>query len=68
MTSPQRHRLPNRRIAETYELALGGMMLTATIGFDAADRPAEVFLSGAKDSSGLAAILDDASVVILSRN
>lgn len=33
-------------------------------GFDAAGRPAEVFLSGAKDGSGLAAILGDAAVVI----
>ncbi|HEU0216576.1 MAG TPA: hypothetical protein VFQ90_07940, partial [Stellaceae bacterium] len=41
-----------------------GSFLTATIGFDAAGRAAEVFLSGAKDGSGMAAILDDASVVI----
>jgi hypothetical protein len=39
-------------------------MIVATIGFDAAGRPAELFLSGAKDGSGMAAILDDASVVI----
>ena len=40
------------------------MTLTATIGFDETGRPVEVFLSGAKDGSGMAAILDDASVVI----
>jgi len=39
-------------------------MLTATTGFDAAGRPAEVFLSGAKNGSGVAGILNDASVVI----
>jgi hypothetical protein len=61
---PDRHRLPNRRRAETQELALGGAVLTATVGFDTAGRPAEVFLSGAKDGSGMAAILEDASVVI----
>jgi hypothetical protein len=33
---------------------MDGMMLTATIGFDEAGRPAELFLSGAKDGSGLA--------------
>jgi len=36
----------------------------ATVGFDQAGRPAEVFLCGAKDGSGLAAILDDASVMV----
>ena len=61
---PPRHRLPNRRMAETHELALDGMTLTATIGFDAAGRPAEVFLSGGKNGSGLSAILEDASVTI----
>jgi len=33
-------------------------------GFDETGQPAEIFLSGAKEGSGLAAILDDASVVI----
>ncbi len=62
--APKRRRLPNRRPAETRDVAINGMCLTATIGFDAAGRPAEVFLSGAKDGSTMAAILDDASVVI----
>jgi len=43
---------------------IGNVTLTAAIGFDETERPAEVFLSGAKDGSGTAAILDDASVVI----
>jgi hypothetical protein len=64
MTIPERHRLPNRRPAETRELALADRVLTATVGFDASGRPAEVFLSGAKHGSGMAGILDDASVVI----
>jgi hypothetical protein len=51
-------------MAETVDLALGGIMLSATVGFDAAGNPAEVFLSGAKDGSGMASILEDASVVI----
>jgi hypothetical protein len=59
-----RRRLPNRRTAETTELAVNGTALCATVGFDEADRPAEIFLTGAKDGSGRAAILDDASVVI----
>jgi ribonucleoside-diphosphate reductase alpha chain len=61
---PQRRRLPNRRKAETRELAIGGGPLKATVGFAAGGRPAEICLAGAKDGSGLAAILDDASVVI----
>jgi hypothetical protein len=61
---PSRRRLPNRRMAETVNLALGGIILSATVGFDAAGNPAEVFLSGAKDGSGMASILEDASVVI----
>jgi ribonucleoside-diphosphate reductase alpha chain len=62
--SPPRHRLPNRRPAETHDIDAAGQHLTATVGFDPTGRPAEVFLSGAKDGSGLAAILEDASVVI----
>jgi hypothetical protein len=53
-------RLPNRRRNETYALAIDGMRLTATVGFDGDGRPAEVFLHGAKDVSGLAAVLEDA--------
>jgi len=62
MTPPSRVRLPNRRRAETCELTIGNLTLTATVGFDQTWRPAEVFLCGARDGSGLAAILDDASV------
>ena len=59
-----RRRLPNRRKAISETIVIGNMTLTATIGFDETGRPAEVFLSGAKDGSGMAAILDDVSVVI----
>src|SRR5690349_20042434 len=64
MTVPQRNRLPNRSRAETVGLSIGNAVLSATVGFDEAGRPAELFLSGAKDGSGMAAILEDASVVI----
>ena len=43
---------------------VGNTVLSATIGFDEVGHPAEVFLSGAKDGSGMASILADASVVI----
>ena len=59
-----RKRLPNRRLAATEEIAVGTSIITATIGFDRQGCPAEVFLSGAKDGSGMAAILADAAVVI----
>lgn len=59
-----RTRLPNRRHAETTDLPIGGMSIAATIGFDRAGNAAEVFLSGGKDGSGLAAILHDAAVII----
>jgi hypothetical protein len=61
---PRRRRLTQRRRAETVDLAVGSVTVSATIGFDVDDEPTEIFLSGAKDGSGLAAILEDASVVI----
>jgi hypothetical protein len=64
MTAPHRTPLPNRRRAETSDIEVAGHRLTATVGFDRAGRPAELFLSGAKDGSGMAAILADAAVVI----
>jgi ribonucleoside-diphosphate reductase alpha chain len=62
--SPHRARLPIRRPAITQDIIVGNITLSATLGFDEAGRPAEVFLSGAKDGSGLSAILEDDSVVI----
>ena len=74
MSSPARVRLLPRREALTCDIeipsGLGGaapgaaVRLLATVGFDEEGVPREVFLCGAKDGSGLAAILDDASVVI----
>ena len=64
MKAPSRSRLPNRRPAVTQDIEVGGHCFMATVGFDEHDRPKEVFLSGAKDGTDLAAILDDASVVL----
>lgn len=67
---PTRARLPHRREAITEEIAVstpdgGETRFQATVGLDPATGAArEVFLSGARDGSMLAAILDDASVVI----
>ncbi len=62
--NPRRSRLPNRRPALTQDLRVGGHRFAASVGFDEQDRPREVFLSGAKDGTDLAAILDDASVIL----
>jgi hypothetical protein len=56
---PHRHRLPQCRRAETVDLAVGNIVLSATVGFDEAGRPAEIFFSGAKDGSGMAAIIEE---------
>ena len=59
-----RTRLPNRRPLITETLFVGGQAIEASVGFDADGQPRELFLSGAKDGTDLAAILDDASVVL----
>lgn len=60
-----RLKLPQRRQAITEEFTtVEGWQLTATIGFDEEGAPREIFLSGAKDGSGIAALLADASVII----
>jgi ribonucleoside-diphosphate reductase alpha chain len=61
MMIPTRHRL---RKSVTTDIDFGGQRLTATVGFDSDGTPAEVFLSGAEDGSGMAAILADVGVVI----
>ncbi len=65
--SPIRTRLPNRRKCETTDIEVGGQRLGMRRALIAEGRPAELFLSGAKDGSGMSAILADASVVIASR-
>ena len=55
---------PNRRLALTHDIEIGDCRATATIGFDEANWPREVFLVGGKAGSDIAKILDDAAVVI----
>jgi hypothetical protein len=64
LTVPRRRRLPNRRRSETVDLTIGNMPFSATVGFDADDRPQEVFLNGPKTGSAMSAILGDAAVTI----
>ncbi len=62
--APTRTRLPNRRPALTLDIETGDCRATATIGFDEAGRPREVFLIGGKAGSDMAKILDDVAVLI----
>ena len=63
--SATRTRLPNRRPVITEKLSVSGQTFEASVGFDPIPgQPREIFLTGAKDGSMLAALLDDAAVVI----
>jgi hypothetical protein len=64
ITKPHRTRLPNRRRAETTELAIGGMPVLATVGFHDDGQPAELFLNSGKTGSAIDALLGDAAVAI----
>ncbi|ACI97507.1 ribonucleotide reductase [Rhodospirillum centenum] len=59
-----RIRRPDRRPAETAEIAFDGQRFTVTIGFYPDGRPGEVFADGARIGSDLDALLDDACVAL----
>lgn len=60
-----RQRLPDRRPAISEVIEIGGQTYTATAGIDlSVPGVREVFLSAAKEGSGMDAILGDAAVVI----
>lgn len=67
---PQRHVLPGRRpsITETIRVHRSGGEVTeyqATVGFELLNgRPREIFLTGAKDGSDMAAVLSDTAVAL----
>ena len=63
--APVRTRLPDRRKSVVKEFSVDGHRFTAALGFapDSGEIK-EIFLTGAKEGGGLAATLDDASVVI----
>jgi hypothetical protein len=58
------HYLVSDQIPPEHRIIIGNMTIAASIGFGESRTPQEIFLSGAKDGSGMAAILEDASVVI----
>jgi hypothetical protein len=59
-----RTRLRNRRPGLTTDLRVGTLSAKATIGFDQAGRPKELFLVGSKPGSDLAFLLEDAAISI----
>jgi hypothetical protein len=61
MTS--RNRLPNRRLAETFELECAGLRYTATVGRFADGNVAELFLNNHKSNSASDANARDAAIV-----
>lgn len=62
---PRRKRLPHRREAFVHTIEVGGQRYEAAVGFDPlTGEPREIFLSGARDGTDMAAILADTSVVV----
>ena len=66
---PCRKRLPNRRPAVTEQITFmrsdGNLAVyDATIGFDGEGRPKELFLTGARAGSDMAAALADTAVAV----
>ncbi len=57
-----RHRLPDRRRAETRQVIHKGQTFAVSVGFFADGRPAECFISSVKTGSDFAAIANDAAV------
>jgi hypothetical protein len=62
-TAPQRERLPNRRIGETFDFVCAGLRYTCTIGRFRDDRVAEVFLSNHKSNSQADTAARDSAIV-----
>jgi ribonucleoside-diphosphate reductase alpha chain len=58
----QRQRLPNRRVGQTFELEVGGLKYTATVGRFSDGRVAEIFLSNHKSNSAADVNARDAAI------
>ena len=63
-TAPTRVRLPARRASVTEEIEVDGCSALATVGFDAAGRPREIFMVAGKEGSAMNMLLADAAVAI----
>jgi hypothetical protein len=58
-----RRRLPNRRLAETFDLEVAGLRYTCTVGRFPDGRLAEVFLTNHRAGSDAGAAASDSAVV-----
>src|SRR5438105_4669201 len=58
-----RERLPHRRLGETFELEVGGLRYTATIGRFPDGRIGEIFLSNHKNNSAADTNARDSAIV-----
>jgi ribonucleoside-diphosphate reductase alpha chain len=58
-----RERLPNRRPAETWDIEVGGLRYTTTIGFYPNGRIGEIFLTNHKAGSAAGMMASDSAVL-----
>jgi ribonucleoside-diphosphate reductase alpha chain len=59
-----RHRLPNRRPAETFEIDVGGLRYACTVGRYPDDTIGEIFLSANKNGSAADVSARDSAIAI----
>lgn len=58
-----RNRPPNRRPCETFNFVLSGLSYTASVGFDMAGNPVEIFLGSGKAGTHLAIATQEAAIL-----
>jgi hypothetical protein len=66
MTAPrtERRRLPNRRLAETFDIEISGLKYKVTLGRFADRTPAEVFISNHKSGNASDVAARDAGILV----
>ncbi len=60
---PARRRLPDRRRSEIHDFEIDGQAYSASFGLYESGTIGEVFISGAKTGSTMAAVLSDAAIL-----
>jgi hypothetical protein len=55
--------LPARRISRLVDIQFDGRSYTICVGYDEAGQPREAFVDGAKEGSGMRAMLSDACIL-----
>jgi hypothetical protein len=64
MMTPQRRQLPNRRLAETFDIEISGLKYKVTIGRFADRTPAELFISNHKSGNASDVAARDAGILV----